>query len=80
MKELINELVSKVGLNEETAAKAVETTLGFVKGKVPPIFADKVEDLMNGNFDISSLLSGLTGEGNKDGDNNPLDKLKGLFS
>ncbi len=77
MKELINELVGKAGLSEESAQKAVETTINFVKSKLPPFLSDKVEDLISGKFDMSSLLGGFGG--GKEGEESPLDKLTGMF-
>jgi len=76
MQELVNELVAKAGLTPEAAAKSVETTIGFVKSKLPPFLADKVEDLLNGKFDLASMFGGFGG-----GENNesPLDKLTGMF-
>lgn len=76
MQALINELVEKANLSPEQAGKAVETTINFVKSKLPPFLSEKVEDLMNGKFDLASMMGGFGG-----GDNNesPLDKLSGMF-
>ncbi len=81
MKELLAELVSKAGLSEEQAQKSLDTTLEFVKGKVPPALGDKIEDILSGNFDIMSLVSSFMGGSNSGstGSESPLDKLKGLF-
>lgn len=76
MQELVNELVEKAGLTPEAAAKSVETTIGFVKSKLPPFLADKVEDLINGKFDLGSMLGGF---GGGDAGESPLDKLTGMF-
>lgn len=72
MQELIDELVQKVGLSEEDAAKSVDTMRDFIKGKLPPMFADKFDDMVNGKLDTSALLSAFMG-------GNPLDKLKHMF-
>lgn len=77
MQELIKELVEKAGLTEESAKKAVETTVNFVKTKLPAGLSDKVEGLLSGGFDLSSMFGGSTA--NDPSDANPLDKLKGLF-
>lgn len=77
MQALINELVEKANLSPEQAAKAVETTLSFVKSKLPPFLSDKVEDLIQGKFDMSSLFGGFGGGG--DADDSPLDKLNNMF-
>jgi len=75
MQELIKELVEKAGLSEASAEKAIETTLTFIKSKLPPMFGDKIEDLIQGKFD----LSGLFGGGDDANGESPIDKLKGLF-
>jgi len=72
MKELIDELVQKVGLSEEQATESVNTMSTFIKGKLPPAFADKFEDLVAGKLDTGSLLSAFMG-------GSPLDKLKNMF-
>jgi hypothetical protein len=76
MQELIKELVEKVGLSEEAAQKAIDTTMNFVKGKLPPMFSDKLDDIMNGKFDLASMFGGGKSDGAGD---SPLDKLKNLF-
>ncbi|WP_118950743.1 hypothetical protein [Taibaiella helva] len=77
MQELINELVEKANLSPEAAAKAVETTINFVKSKLPPFLSDKVEDLIAGKFDLGSMFGGFGG-GSAAGDS-PLDKLNDMF-
>lgn len=77
MQALINELVEKANLSPEAAAKAVETTISFVKSKLPPFLSDKVEDLISGKFDLGSMLGGFGG--NNDAGESPLDKLSGMF-
>jgi len=83
MQELVKQLVEKAGLSEEAAQKAVDTTLEYVKTKVPPMFQDKIEDIFSGKFDVMSLLSSFMGGANKgaEGQNadSPLDALKGMF-
>lgn len=77
MQELINELVEKANLSPESAAKAVETTINFVKSKLPPFLSDKVEDLISGKFDLGSMFGGSGG--GSDAGESPLDKLSGMF-
>lgn len=71
MEQLVKELVEKANLTEEQATKATEVMLAFVKSKVPPMFQDKVDDMIAGKFDMSSIASMLGGS--------PLDMLKGMF-
>lgn len=82
MQELINELIAKAGLSEDAAQKSVAVTKDFIKSKVPPAFQDKIDELLEGKFDIMSLMSAFTGgnSGAGSADNSsPLDMLKGMF-
>lgn len=76
MQELINELVAKADLTPEAAAKAVATTIDFVKSKLPPFLSEKVEDLISGKFDLGAMMGGF---GGGDAGDSPLDKLNGMF-
>lgn len=78
MEELIKELIDKAGLNEDSAQKAVATMVSFVKTKLPDGLSGQVENLLSGNFDISSLFGG--GDNDNEGGNNPLDALKGFLN
>jgi hypothetical protein len=77
MQELINALIEKANLSPEDAAKAAQTAVDFVKSKVPPFFGDKIEELINGKFDLGSLMGGFGGGG--DAGESPLDKLGSMF-
>jgi hypothetical protein len=48
MQELINKLISEVGLSSEQAGKAVSTVMDFVKTKLPPAFANNIEAMFEG--------------------------------
>lgn len=72
MKELVKELMEKANLDEAQATKATEVAISFLKAKVPPAFQDKMDDILAGNFDMSSLMGMLGGV-------NPMDMLKGMF-
>jgi len=76
MQELINTIKEKANLSEEDATKAAQAAVDFVKSKVPPFFADKIEDLINGKFDLGSMMGGFGG--GKAGES-PLDKLGSMF-
>ena len=76
MQELINDLIEKANLSPEDAAKAAQTAVEFVKSKVPPFFGDKIEELINGKFDLGSLMGGF---GGGDAGESPLDKLGSMF-
>lgn len=70
MQELVKELMEKANLDESQATKAAEVALAFLKSKVPPAFQDKMDDILAGNFDMSSLMGMIS---------NPMDMLKGMF-
>jgi lysyl-tRNA synthetase class I len=48
MQELINKLISEVGLSAEQAQKTVETVMTFVKSKVPSAFAANIDAMFSG--------------------------------
>lgn len=48
MEKLIQELISKAGLNEEQAAKTVETVNAFLKERVPSGFRSQIDNLLKG--------------------------------
>jgi hypothetical protein len=60
MDELVKLVVEKTGLPEETAQKAVETVLDFVKEKLPEPIADRLDDILEGGG-AADLLGGLGG-------------------
>lgn len=82
MQELIKELIAKAGLSEEMAQKSVSVTKDFIKSKVPPAFQDKIDDILEGKFDVMSLMSAfMSGNSQSEGNDSgsPLDTLKGMF-
>lgn len=76
MEELFQRLQERVGLTDDDAKKSVHATIEFIKEKLPAGLGDKVEDVLNGNLDLSSFFGG----NNESNNNNPLDKLKDMFS
>lgn len=46
MNELIQELVTKAGLTEEQARKAVQVMTEFVEGKIPPMMRPMVNKFL----------------------------------
>ncbi len=48
MEEIVNLVVQKTGMSPEQARTAVETTLNFVKGKLPPALAAQVDQVVAG--------------------------------
>lgn len=74
MQELIQELVDKTGLTEEKAQQVATTALNFIKSKLPSGIADKLEGIVSGQFDVSSLSGNVEG-----GVEGGLNKLKSMF-
>lgn len=58
MEEVIKLVAEKAGISMEQAKSAVETVVGFVKGKLPPGIADKLEDVISGK-EIPGGLAGM---------------------
>ena len=48
MNELIQNLVTKVGITEEQAKGSVETVAEFVKGKLPASFHGQIDKILAG--------------------------------
>lgn len=48
MQELINKLMSEVGLNADQAGKTVQTVMEFVKSKLPPALSGNIESMFSG--------------------------------
>ncbi|MEZ5324793.1 MAG: hypothetical protein R3F19_06995 [Verrucomicrobiales bacterium] len=49
MDELKAQLMEKLGLDESTSTQAIETVLGFVKGKLPENVAGMLDSTMSGD-------------------------------
>lgn len=48
MDELITQLTQRVGLTPDQARQAVETVLGFVKGRLPAPIASQLDGMLGG--------------------------------
>lgn len=48
MQELINKIMSEVGLTTEQASKTVTTVMDYVKTKLPPAFAGNIDAMFSG--------------------------------
>lgn len=67
MDELIKQVMKKAGISEKQAQQAIETTLGFVKDKLPAPVASQVEAVLTGGEapdlgDVGKALGGLLGK------------------
>ena len=60
MDELVDLVVEKTGISEEQARQAVEVVLDFVKDKLPPNLAGRLDDLIEGGK-ADDLLKGVGG-------------------
>ena len=63
MDELVKLVAAKTGLSEEMATTAVQTVLDFLKQRLPPPIAERLDDLLGeeGQLDLGDLVSGLGG-------------------
>lgn len=46
MEDLIKKLTETAGINEEQAAKAIETVVNFIKEKLPPMMHSAVDSFI----------------------------------
>ena len=60
MDELVELVVKKTGIPEETAKKAVETVLDFLKKKLPEPVGGMLDNFLDGDA-TGDLLEGLGG-------------------
>jgi hypothetical protein len=49
MEDLIKKLTETAGINEEQAAKAIETVVNFIKEKLPPMMHGAVDSFIGSN-------------------------------
>ena len=61
MDELIKLVTQKAGISEAQAKSAVETVIGFLKGKLPAPVASQIDGLLSGKpmGDVAKGLGGL---------------------
>ena len=71
MKELIDQVVAKVGVSPEQAKGSVAAVLDFLKGKLPGPIADQLEKFVSDEEGEAE-----EGEGEGGGASNPLDAAK----
>lgn len=62
MQELLQQLQAKVGISEQQALVAANTTKDFIKSKVPPMFTGMVDQFFSGNFDPASAMKAAQGQ------------------
>jgi hypothetical protein len=63
MDELIKQVVERTGISEAQARTAVETVLGFVKGRLPESLAGQLDGLLGGAAGAAgSVAGGLAGQ------------------
>ena len=59
MDELVELVVKKTGVDKETARKAIETVLDYVKQKLPEPLAGQIDSFVNNKGPIAGLSKGL---------------------
>ena len=67
MNQLVDLVVERTGISEAQARKAVETVLDFLKDRLPPQIAGRLDDLIEGSDQIDldkglDMLGGLFGK------------------
>jgi hypothetical protein len=50
MQELINKLMTEVGLSQEQASKSLHAIVTHVKGILPPAFGDNIDKMLGGSM------------------------------
>lgn len=53
MEDLIKQLTVSAGINEEQAAKAIETVVNFIKEKLPPMMHGAVDNFIGSKSDAA---------------------------
>ena len=63
MDELVQLVSEKTGLSEELSRQAVEVVMEYLKAKLPPPIAERLDDLLEGAdlTDLGNLVQGLGG-------------------
>ncbi len=59
MNEIIQRLMERTGLPQDTAMSAVETVLGYLKEKLPGPVASQIDNVMGGEQAGSSGIGGI---------------------
>lgn len=55
MDELVGLVSKKTGISEEMAEKAVNIVLDYLKDKLPPSIADRLDSVIEGGGDLGGL-------------------------
>ena len=61
MDELIKQVVERTGISEQQARGAVDTVLGFIKGRLPEPLAGQLDGLVGGAAGAAGGLAGAAG-------------------
>lgn len=59
MNEVIQRLIERTGLPEDTAATAVDTVIGFLKEKLPGPVASQIDSVIGGDSGMAGKLGGM---------------------
>lgn len=62
MDELIKQVVERTGISEQQARGAVETVLGFIKGRLPEPLAGQLDGLVGGATGAAGGIAGAAGD------------------
>ena len=61
MDELVNQVAQKTGLPKDQAKAAVDTVIGYLKGKLPAPIAAQIDGVLAGGPDLGGLAGSLGG-------------------
>jgi hypothetical protein len=62
MDELIKQVVERTGISEQQARGAVDTVLGFLKGRLPEPLAGQLDGLVGGASGAAGGIAGAAGD------------------
>ncbi|HEV7889832.1 MAG TPA: hypothetical protein VGP08_04295 [Pyrinomonadaceae bacterium] len=62
MDELIKQVVERTGISEQQARGAVDTVLGFIKGRLPEPLAGQLDGLVGGASGAAGGIAGAAGD------------------
>jgi hypothetical protein len=62
MDELIRQVVERTGISEQQARGAVDTVLGFIKGRLPEPLAGQLDGLVGGASGAAGGLADTAGD------------------
>jgi hypothetical protein len=56
MDELVNQVVQKTGISQDQANQAVQTVIGYLKGKLPEPIASQLDSVLGGQSSSGGMM------------------------